>query len=333
VDCAGPGLTRRRQGRGFTYLEADGTPVRDDELIERIRNLAIPPAWRDVWICPHRNGHLQAVGTDDAGRRQYLYHPAWREHRDREKFENMLAFGRRLPVVRKSVARLVRRDGLSRERVLAGAVGLLDRGLFRVGGEEYADENGSYGLATLERRHVKLTDCAIVFDYEGKTGKRQTQEVVDPALLRVAGELMQVRRRNPHFLAYREGRRFVDVRSDDINEFVKELAGNGFSAKDFRTWHATVLAAVSLAEAHSSEGRSQRKRAIVEAIRRTSDSLGNTPAVCRASYIDPRVLDRFTAGNTIAETLGRIRWNPQGPPSVAQRNALERAVLDLLASD
>lgn len=323
-------MTRRRRGRGFSYLDEQGMPIRDEEALDRIASLAIPPAWRDVWICPQANGHLQAVGTDDAGRRQYLYHPVWRAHRDREKFENMLAFGRRLPTVRKSVRGLLRRDGLSRERVLAGAVGLLDRGLFRVGSEEYTDENGSYGLATLERRHVGLTGKSIVFDYEGKTGKQQTREVVDPALVRLAGELMRIRRRDPRFLAYRRGGRLVDVRAGDINEFVKELAGNGFSAKDFRTWHATVLAAVSLAVAHSSEGPSRRKRAVVEAIRETSDSLGNTPAVCRASYIDPRVFDRFTAGNTIARTLTRIGWSPPKPLSDAKRNELERAVLDLL---
>ncbi|HEX4519112.1 MAG TPA: hypothetical protein VH063_05975 [Gaiellaceae bacterium] len=330
VDCGGPGLTRRRFGRGFGYLDEHGNPIRDEEVVERITALAIPPAWRDVWICPYANGHLQAVGTDDAGRRQYLYHPRWREHRDREKFETMLAFGRGLPAVRGRVAKHLRRQGLSRERVLACAVGLLDQGLFRVGGEEYADENGSYGLATLERRHVTLDHGAIVFDYEGKTGRRQVHRVSDPALYRVARELTRSRRRDPRFLAYRNGSGLVDVRSDEINAYVKELAGDEFSAKDFRTWHATVLAAVTLALAGEPPGATARKRALKDAICTVSDSLGNTPAVCRASYVDPRVIDRFAAGRTIADTLGRLAWRPDRPLSVARRNELEASVLELL---
>ncbi|MGZ4337365.1 MAG: DNA topoisomerase IB [Gaiellaceae bacterium] len=320
ADCSAPGLTRRRHGRGFGYVDEQGRSVRDPEVVERIRSLAIPPAWADVWICPDPNGHLQAVGRDQAGRRQYLYHPRWRTHRDRQKFDEMLAFAETLPSARRRVAGLLRRRGLTRERVLAFAFGLLDRGFFRIGGEEYAELNGSHGLATLERRHVRLeADGAIVFDYEGKTGRRQVQRVVDPALSRVAAELRRSRRRGTGFLAFRNGRGWVDVRSDDINAFVKELTSPEFSAKDFRTWHATVLAAVSLAASAEPARKAGRDRAIAAAVRDVAESLGNTPAVCRASYIDPRLFDHFRAGSTIA-------------PSLGSRNAIETAVRELLAN-
>src|SRR4051812_41117249 len=189
VDCSGPRLTRRRAGRGVTYLDAEGLPVRDEEVLARIRALVIPPAWTNVWICPDANGHLQAVGTDAAGRRQYLYHPDWRTRRDSQKFDEMLAFAERLPDMRRRVWKLLKQEGLPRERVLAAAVALLDRGLFRVGTEAYADENGGYGLATIERRHVTLgAGNVLSFDYVGKAGKRQVLRVTDPWLYRVAEE-------------------------------------------------------------------------------------------------------------------------------------------------
>jgi len=294
--------------------------VRDAATLERIRSLAIPPAWGDVWICPVANGHLQAVGTDAAGRRQYLYHPRWREHRDREKFADMLAFARTMPGMRRAIAAHLRREGPTRERVLAGAVALLDRGLFRIGGEAYAEENGSYGLATLERRHVRLGERGVlVFDYPAKTGRRRVQEVVDPALYRLASELKRARRRGSEFLAYRNGRGWVDVDSAAINAFVKELTGDGFSAKDFRTWHATVLAAASVARVGTRTSVRGRERAVREAICDVAESLGNTPAVCRASYVDPRVLDLYRAGATI-------------DPALRRQDEVEAAVIELLES-
>ena len=331
ADCSGPGLVRRRRGFGFEYLDESGERV-DPETADRIRRLVIPPAWAEVWICPHPNGHIQAVGTDAAGRRQYLYHPDWRRRRDSEKFEEMVRFARALPRLRAAASRDLRRQGLVRERVLACAARLLDRGFFRIGTEGYAAENRTYGLATMQRRHVTLAAGETVrFDYASKGGKRRVQSVVDRDVHRVVQALLR-RRTGSELLAYKEGRRWVDVTSDDINAYIKEATRDGFSAKDFRTWNATVLAAVALAvsgEAHRSQ--SGRKRAISRAVQEVAHYLGNTPAVCRASYIDPRVFDRFRDGLTIGGALGELGDVVYGEP--ATQGAIEEAVLDLLERD
>ncbi len=299
--------------------------MRDADTLERMRNLAIPPAWREVWICPAANGHLQAVGTDEAGRRQYLYHPAWRGHRDREKFDEMLRFAKALPSARRRIGRLLGGTDLSRDRVLAFAVALLDRGLFRVGGEEYATEYGSHGLATLERRHVSLTGrTGVAFAFEGKSGQFHELEVRDRALRRTTVELLEARRRG-RFLAYRTEAGWHVVRSEDVNAFLKGLVGGEFSAKNFRTWHATVLAAVGVAAAGPAGGVAARRRVVTETIRDVAAALGNTPAVCRASYVDPRVFDRYRAGSTIDPRLAV----PE-PQSLARRQSVERAVARLL---
>ena len=329
ADCAQPGLTRRRHGQGFAYLDADGRTVRDREILTRVKALAIPPAWQDVWICPHANGHLQAVGTDAAGRRQYLYHADWNTRRSQEKFDRMLGFARALPALRVSVAESLEEPALGRDRVLACAVRLLDLGFFRVGGEEYADGNGSYGLATLEKRHVELLDQhRLVFDYVAKSGQRRLQGLVDPLVYDTAAELKRRRGGGTAFLAYRDAR-WVDVRSVDINAFIKELAGPDYSAKDFRTWHATVLAAVGLGISTNAASKTARKRAISRAVQEVALYLGNTPAVCRASYIDPRVVDHYLAGQTIARVLESPSW-PREPDAPATQGPIEEAVLDLL---
>jgi DNA topoisomerase-1 len=329
ADCAQPGFTRRRHGNGFIYLDEQGRPIRDAEIRGRIQALVIPPAWQEVWICPFANGHLQAVGIDAAGRRQYLYHPSWSVRRSQEKFDRMLAFARSLPALRSTVAANLDADTLDRERVLACAVRLLDLGFFRVGGEEYADGNGSYGLATLEKRHVKLLpDDGIVFDYVAKSGKRRLQGIVDPLVYETASGLKRRRGGGQAFLAYRNGR-WVDVRSSDINAFIKELSGPDFSAKDFRTWHATVLAAVGLGISTHASSKTARKRAISRAVQEVALYLGNTPAVCRASYIDPRIVDRYLAGQTIAPVLESLSW-PLEPDAPATQGPIEEAVLDLL---
>src|SRR6185437_7367197 len=262
VDCSRPGIRRLRRGRGFTYADEHGNRVTDDETLERIRKLAIPPAWEDVWICPLANGHIQAVGTDARGRKQYRYHDDWRLRRDREKFDQMLDFGRALPRLRRRVAKQVQGTEPTRERVLAGAVRLLDRGFFRIGGEPYAEENNSYGLATMLRRHVRLEPRnVLVFDYPAKSGKRRLQSVVDPDVHRLAAELKSRRGGSEELLAYKNGRRWHDVRSADINAHVKALTGGDFSAKDFRTWNATVLAAVEVARAEAgATSRTARQR-------------------------------------------------------------------------
>jgi DNA topoisomerase I len=330
VDSSEPGITRVRRGRGFAYVDASGKVVSDREELERIRGLAIPPAWKDVWICPQPNGHLQAVGTDAAGRKQYLYHPAWRERRDQAKFQHMIEFGRALPRLRKVTSRHLDLEGFPRERVLACSVRLLDIGFFRVGSEDYAEQNRTFGLATIERRHASLDGDLITFDYVSKGGKRRIQSVVDPDVAEVIRGLKRRRGGGPELLAYRDGRRWRDVRSQDINDYIKEITGEEFTAKDFRTWNATVLAALSLAMAtDGATSRTARKRTMAGAVREVAEFLGNTPAVCRASYIDPRVFDRFRGGITIRRALGEVeRVDPETMPML--HGKVEEAVLELL---
>ena len=322
----GPGILRRGRGCGFEYLDERGERIGDSETLERIRELVIPPAWQDVWICPHPFGHIQAVGIDAEGRRQYLYHPKWRARRDQEKFDEMLRFARALPGLRRKAGRHLAGRGLSRERVLACAIRLLDRGFFRIGTEDYALDNQTYGLATMQKRHVRLGPRRVlVFDYVGKSGKERVQSVIDPEVYAVVKTLKE-RRGGRELLAYKNGRSWVDVRSDHINDYIKDLAGGDFSAKDFRTWHGTVLAAVALAVSGRAAGsKTARERAISRAVKEVAHYLGNTPA---ASYIDPRVFDRYRDGITIGGVLERLGDVDLGEP--ATHGAVEAAVLDLL---
>ena len=328
-DCSSPGILRRGRGRGFEYLDENGERIDDEEVLERIRELVIPPAWKDVWICPYPFGHIQAVGTDAAGRRQYLYHAQWRARRDQEKFDEMLRFARALPVIRRTVAKHLTQRGLTRERVLACSVRLLDRGFFRVGTEDYAEQNKTYGVATMQKRHVTLGPSGLlVFDYVAKSGKQRVQSVVDPPVYDVV-EKLKKRRGGRELLAFKDGRSWVDVRSDHINEYIKAVAGEDFSAKDFRTWHGTVLAAVGLAVSGGAAGsKTALERAMSRTVKEVAYYLGNTPAVCRASYIDPRVFDRYRDGITIGGALDQLGDVDLGEP--ATRGAIEEAVLDLL---
>jgi DNA topoisomerase IB len=329
ADPSLPGFTRRRAGKGFVYLDEKGRRITDDEVIDRIRALVIPPAWDSVWICPWATGHLQAVGVDARGRRQYRYHDRWRARRDAEKFDHMAEFARALPSMRQRCVELLAGDGLTRERVLACAIRLLDLGFFRIGGEEYVEQNGSYGLATLRKEHVTLgPGNAVTFDYPAKSGKQRVQTIDDEAVFGVVGALKRRRTGGPELFAYRRAGEWVDVRSDDINDFVKELSGGEFTAKDFRTWAGTVLAAVALAVAERARSQSGRKRAITRAYKEVAHYLGNTPAVCRKSYVDPRVVDRYRAGVTIADTL--IAAEASDDPTCAIHGTIETAVLDLL---
>jgi DNA topoisomerase I len=300
ANCAGPGLRRRRRGRGFEYVDAEGRRVTDPEVLARVHELVIPPAWEDVWICPHPNGHIQATGIDAAGRKQYIYHPRWRARRDQEKFDAMLRFARALPGLRERVAADLAAEGMGREKVLACAVRLLDRGFFRVGGEDYAAQNESYGLATMLKRHVALRGDVLLFDYPSKSGKRRVQAVVDTEVAEVVAGLKGRRGGSGRLLAFKAGGRWQDVRSDDINAYLKEATGEDVSAKEFRTWAATVLAAVALSVVDGGvTTETARERAIKRAVDEVAHYLGNTPAVARRSYIDPRVLDRFRNGDTI----------------------------------
>jgi DNA topoisomerase I len=332
IDCSGPGIRRRRRGRGFEYLDSDGNRVTEPEVLDRIRELAIPPAWGDVWICPYPMGHIQATGVDAAGRKQYVYHQRWRDRRDQEKFDSMVEFAKALPRMRKRVARDLAHDGMTRDRVLAGAVRLLDRGFFRIGGEDYAADNESYGLATMHKKHVRLNERSITFDYPAKSGQRRVHSVVDPEVHELVAKLKRRRGGGPDLLAYKDDGRWRDVRSEDINEYVKRISGRDFTAKDFRTWNATVLAAVALAVSGpvAQGSKTARKRAITRAVKEVAYYLGNTPAVCRASYIDPRIFDRFESGLTIGGVLPEIGDEPD---LASIHGAVEQAVLDLIERD
>jgi DNA topoisomerase-1 len=320
-DCSGPGIVRRRRGKGFEYLDAGGERIDDPEVLARISELGIPPAWKDVWICSSERGHLQATGIDAAGRKQYLYHSQWRARRDAEKFDDMARFARALPTLRARVAEDLDGEELDRTRVQACAVRLLDRGFFRIGSEEYTVQNESFGLATMRKSHVMLaSDYEMVFDYPAKSGQRRIQAVVDPDAGAVVAALKRRRGGGEELLAYKNGRRWHDLRSEDINAYIKEATGDDFSAKDFRTWNATVLAAVALAVAGEVAGSATgRKRAITRAVKEVAHYLGNTPAVCRASYIDPRVFDAYRGGLIIGRPLHE-----------ADHAAIEAAVLDLI---
>ncbi|HYI79455.1 MAG TPA: hypothetical protein VEW67_01175 [Thermoleophilaceae bacterium] len=333
VDCGDSGLRRRRHGRGFVYLDHDGERIDEPETLERIRSLAIPPAWKDVWICPLPNGHIQATGTDAAGRKQYRYHDDWRIRRDADKFDSMVRFAELLPAVREQVERDLTLDGMPRGRALACAVRLLDRGSFRIGSEDYAEENETYGLATMRREHVTVADHVVVFDYPAKGGQARRQRVIDEQAAEAVGLLLRRRGGGDELLAFKDGRRWRDVRSADINAYLKQAGGDDFSAKDFRTWNATVLAAIALAVSGpvAGDSRNARKRAIRRAIAEVAHHLGNTPAVCRASYIDPRVFDRFDGGLTIDGVLPELAADAEGWPAV--QRVVEEAVLDLIAAD
>jgi DNA topoisomerase-1 len=335
VDCSAPGIRRRKVGRGFVYLDPAGGRITDPEVLERARALVIPPAWTDVWICVDPRGHIQATGVDARGRRQYRYHDVWRERRDREKFDHMLEFARALPDLRDHARRHLADDALSRDRVLACAARLLDLGFFRIGTEGYAEENQTYGLATMHKRHVKLEPPSTVnFDYMAKGSKRRIQSVVDPEVFAVVDALKRRRGGKPELLAWRRGRDWVDVRSADINLYIKEVTGGDFSAKDFRTWNATVLASVALAVSTGATSPTARKRAVARAMQEVAHYLGNTPAVCRSSYVDPRVVDHYLGGSTIAPALEQALVG--APVDAAEAGTLltqgpiEEAVLDLL---
>jgi len=302
----------------------------DAEARARIRELAIPPAWTDVWICPDPHGHIQATGYDDAGRKQYLYHDSWREHRDRQKFQQMEDFATSLPAMRERIERDLALRGLVRPRVLSCAVRLLDLGFFRIGSERYAAENETYGLATIKKRQVRLEGGAAVFDYRAKGSKRHVQVVADSLVLPT---IRSLKKRGPgagELFEYRNGRSWRDVRSDEINEHLKELAGADFTAKDFRTWNATVLAAVALARHDPAElSKAAHRRVVNEAVKDVAGYLSNTPSVCRSAYIDPRVIDRFDSGETIRRALDR-EINGTEPGEFPHRERIEAAVLKLI---
>jgi DNA topoisomerase IB len=300
------GFSRRRRGRGFGYYDADGKVIDDTDVVERIRTLAIPPAWEDVWICPFPNGHIQAVGTDQAGRRQYLYHDDWRTAQDADKHDRVRQLARKLPAFREALDTDLDRRGLDRRKVLAVALRMLDYGVFRTGNTQYAEENGSRGAATLLRRDVRVSRGRLVFDFVAKGGQRRTIELDDDKLVAAVRSLKRGRHGSARLLVYRDQDGYHDIDAGMINERFHELVGDDFTVKDLRTWTATVHAALDLAEADPPTTKRALNAAVKEMLEEVSDHLGNTPSVARASYVDPRVVEQYEHGRTIADTVDKV---------------------------
>lgn len=301
----GPGLRRVRRGRGFGYLDQEGAAVTDPATLKRIEDLVIPPAWKKVWICPHPNGHIQAVGTDVAGRRQYLYHSQWQQERGEEKFDRVLELSAALADWRNDITGDLRRRGLTRDRVLALGLRLLDLGYFRAGGDQYAEENNSFGIATLLREHITLRPDAVEFDYPAKSGVRRTLVVEDPAVVRAVRSLQRARADGDRLLAYRNSADWTEVHAEDLNVRFKEMVGDDYTVKDLRTWHGTVLAAEAFVDADPPVNDKVIKRVESAVMREVAEALGNTPAVARSAYVDPRVVGAYRDGLTIGAAVRR----------------------------
>jgi DNA topoisomerase-1 len=319
------GIGRRRVGKGFSYREPKGGPVRDPKVLRRIRALAIPPAWTQVWICPDADGHIQATGRDEKGRKQYRYHPRWREARDAAKFSHMVEFARSLPRIRAQVAADLRRPGLAREKILATVVRLLETTLIRVGNDEYVKQNQSYGLTTLRSRHVTIEGGRLRFSFKGKSGRSWKLQVADRRIARVVRECQD--------LPGQELFQYVDadgtlrgISSGDVNRYLQEITGREVTAKDFRTWAGTVLAALALLEFEQFDTKAAAKRNVTRAIQQVADRLGNTPTICRKCYVHPAVVERYLDGGLA------LRIKAKAPPGDTGLQPEETAVLALLVS-
>ena len=324
---AKPGIRRKGQGKGFIYLTADGSRVKDNATLARIKHLVIPPAWTEVWISRYANGHIQATGRDARGRKQYRYHEDWQHQRDENKFGRMIAFARALPRMRRRVKRDLARHGMPREKVLATVVRLLEATLIRVGNEEYARQNHSYGLTTMRNRHARVSRGQIEFSFRGKSGKQHEISVRDPQLARIVRRCQEMP--GQELFCYEdESGQTRDVTSQDVNEYLREISGGDFTAKDYRTWAGTVLAAIALREFEIVATQKQAKKNIGTAIEAVAQTLGNTPAVCRKCYIHPTILDSYLAGTTI-ETI-RQRAGMETSRSRSGLKAEEASVLALL---
>jgi DNA topoisomerase I len=319
ADPARPGYGRRRRGRGFGYVDESGKPITEASELQRIRDLVIPPAWKDVWISPDPRGHIQATGVDAAGRKQYLYHPQWRVKRDEAKFDHVLDVARRLPALRRQLDADLTVKGLGRERVLAAVASLLDMGMFRVGGDSYATgDDPTYGVSTLRPGHVRGSRGCMVLEFPAKGGVDQVRRVTDAHVCGVLRELRRRRREQERLFGYWDGRRWHDVHADEINDYLRDVSGIDMSAKDFRTWHGTVTAAIELAAAGPRASATGRKRIVASVMREVAELLGNTPTVARASYVDPRLVDLYHDGTMVP--VGRDM----------SREKIEKAVLELL---
>ena len=328
INEGGPGIKRLGDSfKNFKYVNPRGAAIKDERTLARIKRLAIPPAWREVWICPRENGHLQATGRDAKGRKQYRYHPHWREARDETKYNKMLQFARALPKIRATVRKHLDLEGLPREKVLATVVRLLETGLIRVGNDEYARTNKSYGLTTLQDRHARVNGGSVKFRFRGKSGKDHEIELVDPCLARIVQKCQALP--GQELFQYRDEQGKVrDVTSTDVNQYLKEISGAEFTAKDFRTWAGTVLAAIALAEFQKCDTQTRAKQNIKAAVERVAKTLGNTPAICRKCYVHPAVLEAYLEGNVI-ETF-RKRAHQQLTKISAKLQPEETAVLTVL---
>jgi DNA topoisomerase-1 len=328
-----PGIARKRVGRGFSYVGPDGKPVRDGDELKRIKSLGIPPAWTEVWICPVANGHMQATGRDAKGRKQYRYHPRWREVRDETKYGRMVAFGEALPAIRKRVERDMSLAGLPREKVLATVVRLLDTTLIRVGNEEYARENRSFGLTTMRTRHVDVSGSRLRFEFRGKSGKRHLIELRDRRLAGMVRRLQELPGQELFQYVDDDGeRRAID--SQDVNDYLREIAGDEFTAKDFRTWAGTVLAAMALREFEAFDSEAQARKNVVRAIESVAERLGNTTAICRRCYVHPAVLDAYLDGS-LPDTLKQQaeRGKAGSPQKLRNEEAAVLMFLERCAGD
>jgi DNA topoisomerase-1 len=327
VSDADPGIGRKRVGRGFSYVGLDGKSVRDRSVLQRIRSLGIPPAWTDVWICPVANGHIQATGRDAKGRKQYRYHARWREVRDETKYGRMIAFGKALPAIRKRVNRDMSLPGLPREKVIATVIRLLESTLIRVGNEEYVKQNRSFGLTTMRTRHVDVSGSTLRFEFKGKSGKRHSIEVEDRRLANIVRRFQELPGQELfQYIDDDGGRRTID--SQDVNDYLREITGDDFTAKDFRTWAGTVLAAMALQEFEAFDSEAQAKKNVVRAIESVAKRLGNTAAICRKCYIHPTILDSYLDGTLVA-TL-KQRADQELATSLKGLRSEEAAVLAFL---
>ena len=322
-----PGIRREPDGDGFRYVDAKGEPVDDEATLKRIKSLAIPPAWTDVWICPQANGHLQATGRDARGRKQYRYHPKWREVRDEVKYERMINFGKALPKIRKEVDRALALPGLPRDKVLATIVYLLEATMMRIGNDEYARENKSYGLTTLRNRHVKIDGSEVEFRFRGKSGVYHDVKVHDRRLARIIQRTRDLPGQDLFQYLDEDGERHT-VGSSDVNDYLRTITGEDYTAKDFRTWSGTVLAAMALQEFEAVDSDAQAKKNIVRAIESVAAKLGNTPSVCRKCYVHPAVLDAYLDG-TMLEGL-RARAEESLVQDLHDLQPEEAAVLAML---
>lgn len=300
-----PGIARQKSGKSFRYRDAKGKTVRDKATLQRIRSLVIPPAWTDVWICPYENGHLQATGRDAKGRKQHRYHPLWREVRDATKYDRMIEFGDVLPGLRRKVARDIRKHGLSREKVLATIIRLMDLTFIRVGNDEYAKQNNSYGLTTMQDKHAKIRGGRVQFSFKGKSGKYHSIEVADRRLAKIVKSCQDIPGQELFQWIDDEGQRH-DITSGDVNDYLRETSAADFTAKDFRTWAGTVLALGALQKLKEFQTQKQAKRNLKQAVEAVAEKLGNTPTVCRKCYIHPFVLDGYVNKKLSAMQNGAV---------------------------